>query len=74
MEEGDEIWGSQRRNDEGFNVTTIVFTCMRVWIDLIDRAPVTPGFKRVISRIEKGEQKIQRKQEIQFVHFVYVLW
>ena len=33
---------------------------MEGWIDLIDRAPVTPGFKRVISRIEKGE-KINRE-------------
>ena len=57
----DSIWPLFGRSKEG-------------WIELIDRAPVTPGFKRVISRIEKGEQKIQRKQEIQFVHFVYVLW
>ena len=36
-------------------------------VKVTDRAPTTPGFKRVINRIEKGEQKIARKQNMEKV-------
>lgn len=35
--------------------------------DLFMRAPNMPSLKRTIAKIEKGEQKIHRKEEIQLV-------
>ena len=36
-------------------------------LSMINRAPTTPGFKRVLNRIEKGEQKIARKRNMEKV-------